>query len=344
MRLNYFCRLYCGLFIAVTCIFISCKKSNTVNTAFYYWKTTFNLNAQQSKILKEQASNNLYLHFFDIKWDDTRLTAYPDAIIKFHQHPDSLNITPVIYITNKTFENINANGIDSLAIHCSAFTGVIAKREKISYKTIQIDCDWTIGTREKYFNFLTKLKLVTHHQIEATIRLHQVKYKERTGVPPVDKGILMFYNMGKLNAGIKQTNSIYNENDAAKYIQFIPQYPLPLDVALGMFSWAVQIREGKIIQVYGNLGSKELNDPLNFEAVNGLYVSKKSFFLNGIYIRENDTFKLEETNNNSLKLAAKQLAPYMPKNKNRTIIYYELANINLEEFNTKTFNKVSAVF
>ena len=31
--------------------------------------------------------------------------------------------------------------------------------------------------------------------MSATIRLHQVKYRADTGVPPVDRGMLMAYNL-----------------------------------------------------------------------------------------------------------------------------------------------------
>ncbi len=36
--------------------------------------------------------------------------------------------------------------------------------------------------------------------LSSTIRLHQIKYRERTGVPPVERGMLMFYNMGQFSA------------------------------------------------------------------------------------------------------------------------------------------------
>ena len=77
--------------------------------------------------------------------------------------------------------------------------------------------------------------------LSATIRLHQVKYYKQAGIPPVDRGMLMFYNMGKLNA-LTAENSIYNSNDAAGYIETVDDYPLKLDLALPAFSWAVHFR------------------------------------------------------------------------------------------------------
>ena len=99
-------------------------------------------------------------------------------------------------------------------------------------KEIQIDCDWTDSTRNRFFRFtrtLGKLAHAEHSLISATIRLHQIKYFERTGIPPVDRGVLMFYNMGKL-AAASERSSIFNTEDAEKYTSRLSQYPLPMDL------------------------------------------------------------------------------------------------------------------
>ncbi|WP_449399704.1 hypothetical protein [Chryseobacterium wanjuense] len=54
---------------------------------------------------------------------------------------------------------------------------------------IQIDCDWTAGIRDDYFKFLKELKKVSGKEITCTLRLHQVKDKNLTGIPPVEKSI-----------------------------------------------------------------------------------------------------------------------------------------------------------
>lgn len=339
-----FCSAWNLAFIIILCVFQSCKKSGNAKSAFYYWKSNFNLDTTQVRLLKETSGNTLYTRFFDISWDERTHRAFPNAIINFTQPTDGLHIIPVIFITNKVFENIKNSAVDSLAINSNGLVSRIAEKNKISYQNIQIDCDWTISTRQKYFNFLKAFKKASRRRLEATIRLHQIKYKERTGIPPVDKGILMFYNMGKLNASLQQANSIYNEADAEKYVPYITQYPLYLDVALPLFSWAVHIRDGKVIQLYNNIGKKQLSNTVNFNQAGNAYQSKKSSFLNGIYIKENDIFKLEQTDVEALKKAARQLSPYLPPEKNRTIIYYELGNLNQSEFKAQTIKEVSADF
>jgi hypothetical protein len=66
--------------------------------------------------------------------------------------------------------------------------------------------------------------------------------------------------------------------------------------------------------------------------------------LNGVYIKESDIFKLEEIDINTLQKAGKQLAASLPEQNDRTVIYYELANLNLSEFNAEKLLKVSADF
>ncbi|XHR94728.1 hypothetical protein ACFJIV_31485 [Mucilaginibacter sp. UC70_90] len=323
----------------------SCKKNGNASTAFYYWKTSFNLNQQQEALLK-QTGNNAYIRFFDVSWSDKEQRSYPNAVVQLNELPAGLNITPVIYITNKTFENTADTAVATFAAHCNKLINELATEKKISYSKVQIDCDWSLSTRIKYFSFLMAFKKLNHKQLEATIRLHQVKFKDRTGVPPADRGVLMFYNMGKLNADLHQPNSIYNEDDAGKYIAYLGSYPLKLDIALPLFSWGVHIRNGRVIQVYGKIGRGQLTDQVHFEPIKGQanYRAKTSFFLDGIYIKQNDIFKLEETDSNTLNAAAKQIIQHLPKQQHTTIIYYELANIDLSKFNQETITQISARF
>jgi hypothetical protein len=328
--------LFCG----------SCKKERKTPMSFYYWKQNFQLSNGQTDILNERNSKKLYIRFFDIKWNRNAQKPYPEAIINFRQPIPSLDITPVVFITNQTFEKLEQQAVDSLAIKCHELLKNLAVKQKINYKAIQIDCDWTVGTKDKYFKFLHSLRLLSKKTLEATIRLHQVKYQFKTGVPPVDRGVLMFYNMGKLSADLQEPNSIYNAKTAEKYVGSLNNYLLPLDIALPVFSWALQIRANKVIQVYGKIGRAELNNTQNFSATaqKDLYRAIRNFFTGGIYIKTGDLFKLEETDKALLKQAAVQLAAHLKKNEKRIIIYYELGNLNLSAFKAKDFEEISAYF
>lgn len=339
-------------FLSFTCLIlmtifgVSCNKPNETAIAFYYWKQSFQLNEDQTTLLKTRSSNKLYLRFFDIKWSPKTQTPYPESIIGFKNKDSSIEITPVVFITNQTFEKLDQNGVDSLAIKCNDLISNLALKQGISYQAVQIDCDWTLGTKDKYFSFLKSLKALNKKTLEVTIRLHQVKYQFRTGVPPADRGILMFYNMGQLSADLKVPNSIYNKGDAQKYLGNLNHYLLPLDIALPVFSWSLQIRDHKIIQVYGKMGKQELNNTENFSpmAEKDSFKAIRNFFTGGIYVKTGDIFKLEETDKALLQQAAKQLAAHLNKNEKRTIIYYELGNLNLSTFKAQDFEEISAYF
>jgi hypothetical protein len=192
----------------------SCKRESKADAAFYYWKQTLTLNKAQQQILDEVAAGKLYLRFFDIKWNSSSGKAHPEAIISFKDPVKTTKLIPVIFITNQTFEKLSTAGVDSLAMQSNTLLQHLAQEQKISYQYVQFDCDWSLGTKDKYFQFLKSFKAISKKQLEATIRLHQVKYQVRTGIPPVDRGILMFYNMGKLSAKPEDPNSIYNPKDA----------------------------------------------------------------------------------------------------------------------------------
>jgi hypothetical protein len=341
--------LFFGLILIglITCCITGCKKKiSTANSAFYYWKTTFSLDKPQAALLKDAAANQLYLRLFDVIWDEQQKDVRPNAIISINQDIHQFHIVPVIYITNRTFEKLSPDQTAPLAEKINKLINDITTQNKIPYQRVQIDCDWTTGTKNRYFAFLKAFKQLNKKQLEATIRLHQVKYADRTGVPPVDKGLLMFYNMGKVSANLKQRNSIYNATDAAKYVKYLPLYQLPLDIALPLFSWAIQIREGKVIQIYGKIGQQELSDQTNFQQTgqSNVYRANKSFYLGGIYIKENDLFKLETVNPKLLNQAAGQLSKHLAHLEKRNIIYYELSTNAASALEAKDIKEVSARF
>ena len=81
-------------------------------------------------------------------------------------------------------------------------------------KVIQVDCDWTKGTAAIYFDLLNSLK--AHYELDVTIRLHQIKYANDTGIPPVDHGTLMLYDTGDMSNMF--ANSILTMDDGRSYI------------------------------------------------------------------------------------------------------------------------------
>lgn len=124
-------------------------------------------------------------------------------------------IVPVIFITNKAIRQCTAADIEKLARNCADRIDTLYRLHFNKLPTeYQFDCDWTEKTKENYFNFLNHIrKLRKGVPISCTIRLHQIKFKDKTGIPPVDKGTLMYYASSE-PTDFENENTILNNKDA----------------------------------------------------------------------------------------------------------------------------------
>jgi hypothetical protein len=100
-------------------LFISCNRTESPKAAFYYWKTTFRTDSLQQELLARAGNHNLYLRFFDVTWNEQKQHAQPIAVVHMSQKTTGLKITPVMFITNRVFEQIKGTEIDSLAQKCN---------------------------------------------------------------------------------------------------------------------------------------------------------------------------------------------------------------------------------
>lgn len=203
----------------------------------------FNPSAKEVAALKEHNVKTLYVKLFDVDWNEAKSTAEPVAKSIFQQPPpQGITITPVVFITQEPLQKLDSSGIHALAVNMDKLLQSIATTDSLPLSNeVQLDCDWTANTKANFFQLLRALKQQPFFRaktVSATIRLHQLKFIAQVGVPPVDKGLLMCYNMGNLRHA-KTVNSIIDEEELKKYINNLNDYPLPLDVALPLFDWWV---------------------------------------------------------------------------------------------------------
>ncbi len=144
-----------------------------------------------------------------------------------------MQVVPVIYIKNEVM--LGEMDLNDLASKTIKLIDQINHTHQLQCDEIQLDCDWTLTSKENYFRFVQLIKKISSKTLSATIRLHQVKYFQKTGVPEIDRGVLMYYNMGKISSD--SSNSIYDDHIAERYTGSLQRYPLALDVALPVFSW-----------------------------------------------------------------------------------------------------------
>jgi hypothetical protein len=224
---------------------------------------------------------------------------------------------------------------------------------KKDVREIQIDCDWSGTTKEKYFRLLRFLKKEIQKekiQLSATIRLHQIKYFKKTGVPPVDRGMLMFYNVDDVK-DYKTKNSILDLEVAKQYFFNFENYPLELDVALPIFSWGVLYRSGGMIKLINNLRAEDMADDSFFLPIRqaGLQTDEthfeviKSTYLQGKYLYEGDNIRLETVPLETLEMSAELLKSKI-KNPNVTISFYHLDTTTIKHYPYGNLERVIDAF
>lgn len=330
--------------------FFSCTQhpAREITRGVYFWKTNFSLNEEEINWIKKNDIRKIYLRFFDVDWNPQINAALPvgDVSIRTKDFNQS-EIIPVIFITNRTFKNIPDSLITELTanIHKKIF-------DKLSLFTanaireIQIDCDWTKLTKDKYFRLLELLQeLCRAKQIDitATIRLHQVKFAKETGIPPVKAGALMFYNMSDVS-NIRTINSIFDSYIAGSYLNNFNNYPLHLDVILPAFSWGCLFRKSQLVDLINGLNDSTLTSNKNFiRVVGNFYCVRSSCWLKGINLSKGDYLRIEHIDPQITLKAAEMISPHL-SDKNFTVSLYNLNDQLINNYGNEDVAKIFSAF
>jgi hypothetical protein len=329
---------FCIRIIIGGCLTLSACHQHNKAISFYYWKTNFHLDSIEKQTISNNSVNVIYTRYFDV--DFLPGDSIPNAIapITFDSNNTVTGIVPVIYLKNRTLERLDSAGLKMLSEKVYSLVAGINRWANVHPAEIQFDCDWTETTKDKYFLFLKHYKFLSKQIISATIRLHQVKYPGTTGIPPVDYGVLMYYNMGDINTGT--TSSIYDKSIAAKYNPAIKAYPLTLDIALPIFAWALQIRDDKVVKLLNKMNFLHFENDSNFTgAGKDRYAVKHACFHGGYYFKENDTVKTEHVPEEDLLDIITQINRYS-NHRIRNLIFYDLDKENLVLYDKNIFRKI----
>ncbi|MDS1371556.1 hypothetical protein RJ999_10675 [Aliarcobacter butzleri] len=277
-----------------------------IQISFYSWENSFE---------EQNINEKLYIKVLDVNFS-TKL-----ELLKTNIKETPKNFIPVIYITNETMKNVDYSLLSK---------AILETLKNYKFDEIQIDCDWSLSTRSNYFNLLEDLKEKLNKTISATIRLHQIKYYTKTGIPPVDYGVLMYYNMSNIG-DFNTKNSILDNEIAKKYHYNFDVYPLKLKLALPLYSQAIQFREEKAISLFEGVEEKDFNN--DFEKLeNNRYKVLNSHYFKGRYIYKDDIFRLENSNEQDIKIALKDFLD-LSKNRYDEVIFYTLKYKNKYDLN-----------
>ena len=321
------------IILLLTIFIISCEK-NSPDVSFYFWKTKFKLSTLERQTIINNDVKKIYLRYFDVALQNE--SALPVSPVYILENLKNIQIVPVVFIKNEVFLSSKTNTIE-LSQNIFKLITQISLNHKINCKEIQIDCDWSLESQEKYFKFIEDLKKLSSNKISATIRLHQVKYHNKTKIPNVDNGVLMLYNMGKISSDNR--NSIYDVKTAEQYIKFLDKYPLEINVALPIFSWAIHIRNNQVINLIGKVHNSNFTSDKNFKTYkeNFLRVQENQLKM-GFFFKKDDIIKLEAISKDNLSEMINQLSDNM-KSAPKEIIYYDLDEYNIKQYNDESFFK-----
>lgn len=336
------------LFLCLLILCFACQRPapRQITPAFYYWKQAWTGNITEMQYLRGLPAKRLYVKMFDADIDQVTGKAMPIAILKEQAPlPDSVDIVPVVFIVNELWEKPDT----ALAANINRLLEQLCQRIPANrIPEIQMDCDWTRNSREAYFTFLQQLReqpFFRQRQLSATIRMHQVKFVTSSGVPPVDKGLLMCYNMGDLRKP-GDHNSILDENTMKSYIgdDRVATYPVPLDIALPLFDWTVLFKDGRYNGILRSIGDAALRDTALF-APSGkyLYTVRKDSLVNGYPLKAGNLLRRETSDPATLesvaRLVARQRQDYNP-----VVIFYHLDSVTLHNYPLDELQKIYRLF
>lgn len=286
----------------------SCGPDRVVHPAFYHWKTTFRMEPESATSLSELKVEKLYIHCFDVEWNDTRQAIKVVAPIQLLDPlPADQEIIPTVFIENEIFQKAPEAELTKLAE--ALLQKCTSNLDGTSFQELQLDCDWTAGTREAYFAFLESVQTLRPDlRLSVTIRPHQVRDREAAGIPPVNRGMLMAYNF-QSPLDRNATNSILDLPLLKGYTKTLPNYPLPLDIALPLFSWGIVWDDTQFKGLMDNLRESDLHNHPDFKKIGEhTWEAQKNTYLQSQLIRLGETIKVESVDMADLQKAADHLA------------------------------------
>lgn len=308
-------------FLLILLIVVSCGGKKNHPYTFYYWKTQLRLDQEEKKALDKASVPYVYTRFFDI--DKIGGQFQPVAVItKDKSFQTDKQIVPTVFITNQSMYRISAEEIRFLAKNINDLVQKKSKEYGLKINNeIQIDCDWTAGTRNDYFKFLKELKKVSGKEITCTLRLHQVKDKNQTGVPPVEKVYLMCYSTSSPLENSNK-NSILDVTILKSYLSKLEDYPVKkIEVALPIYSWGIVTNHLEKHKLINALSKKDLENP-GFKKISDheVEIMKDGFYF-GSFLSKGFRIKVEEISVEQLEDVVRFLEKKIP---DFNVIYYQL--------------------
>lgn len=325
-----------GLFSLL--VILSCQEQKQEQIrAVYFWRSADKvLSKAEKEFLVAQDVKRIYVKAFEVDFDKNKVVSpISKNRLAVGQLGQNVEIVPTIFIRHEVFKNRNNDAIDSLANQvfrylCNMDFGFenLGSTSKNATREIQLDCDWTSTTKDAFFQFVRTFRTISGAKLSCTLRLYPYKYPQNMGVPPVDRVMLMCYNLLEpLNS--PQKNTILDIDELKSYINKQNTYPLPIDLALPLYSWIQIYQYGKFsglsydLDILQTQAVRKIND-LWYEVLEDTYLGEQ-------FIRAGDRLKVEIIDKQTVESAIAVLLKHFDW-KHSTISFFHLDEYQLKSF------------
>lgn len=274
--------IYSILLICMMFVCACSKREVKSRMGLYYWKTSIAWSDAESQWADSSKMESLYLRLFDVIRDgrEQELGLRPEASLRFGDEglgerlkKSFHRIIPVVFLAPDVITRNDETKMPMLASLLLKRIDQMTERNGIGKcEEIQIDFDWAQSNGQVYFGLLRQLADSLHKEgrkLSTTIRLHQLALQ----VPPVDRGVLMCYNTGKIQQ-MDEKNSILSKAGVEPYLRYLKDYDLPLSLALPDFGWNVVFREEKFAFIAPGL---VLSDTASFAKIDDTHFRARTY-------------------------------------------------------------------
>lgn len=242
-------------------------------------------------------------------------------------------VYPKDYYKQKNYKSINYDSVKAIEL----------TKLKVDFKEILIDCDWTEKSQKNYFYLLKQIKKeYPTAKISATIRLWQYKYAEKAGTPPVDKGLLMCYNIAKPD-DFKTKNSIGTSEELAQYITH-DKYKLKLDIALPLYSWAVVFRGNQFKGILSDYDQLWENTNKLKKASDTKYILEDDVLVGQTYLRNGDEIRIEKISEDELEKMISIVKSKIKIDNETKVTFFSFDKKYINDYGTQNISNFYASF
>ncbi|HEX9243526.1 MAG TPA: hypothetical protein VF875_13875 [Anaeromyxobacter sp.] len=117
--------------------------------AFYFWRTRLDLSPAEHDALVRLRVRRLLVRFFDVAWSPEAAAPRPIAVVDLPAGavPAGVELVPVVFLRTEVFERVGAPDLPALAERVARQVRAIAGAAGLSFRELQVDCDWDLSER-----------------------------------------------------------------------------------------------------------------------------------------------------------------------------------------------------